>query len=141
MFAVFIKWQVCMQCSHDCHSQMYDNMHALQVGCGLTQNYNYLITHNVSSDQSPITVNRTNVTLYGVQPGETYTVEIMPYVTQSSSATMSYFATVTVKIKSPVCNVICQRGKQLTVASLFMSHKILLLRIQYHTLLQLQLHI
>ena len=39
----------------------------------------YLITHNVSSDQSPITVNRTNVTLYGVQPGETYTVEISPY--------------------------------------------------------------
>ena len=40
----------------------------------------YLITHNVSSDQSPITVNRTNVTLYGVQPGETYTVEITPFV-------------------------------------------------------------
>ena len=38
----------------------------------------YLITHNVSSDQSTITVNRTNVTLYGVQPGETYTVEITP---------------------------------------------------------------
>ena len=40
----------------------------------------YLITHNVSSDQSPITVNRTNVTLYGVQPGETYTVKITPYL-------------------------------------------------------------
>ena len=40
----------------------------------------YLITHNVSSDQSPITVNRTNVTLYGVQLGETYTVEVIPYV-------------------------------------------------------------
>ena len=40
----------------------------------------YQITHNVSSDQSPITTNRTNVTLYGVQPGETYTVEITPYV-------------------------------------------------------------
>ena len=39
----------------------------------------FVITHNVSSDQSPITVNRTNVTLYGVQPGETYTVEITPY--------------------------------------------------------------
>ena len=39
----------------------------------------YLITHNVSSDQSPITTNRTNVTLYGVQPGETYTVEITPF--------------------------------------------------------------
>ena len=55
--------------------------HALQVGCGLTQyNYLYLITHNVSSDQSPITVNRTKVTLYGVQPGEIYTVEITPYL-------------------------------------------------------------
>ena len=31
----------------------------------------------MSSDQSPITTNRTNVTLYGVQPGETYTVEII----------------------------------------------------------------
>ena len=38
----------------------------------------YLITHNVSSDQSTVTVNRTNVTLYGVQSGETYTVEITP---------------------------------------------------------------
>ena len=39
----------------------------------------FIITHNVSSDQSPITVNRTNVTLYGVQPGETYSVEIISY--------------------------------------------------------------
>ena len=39
----------------------------------------YLITHNVSSDQSPITTNRTSVTLYGVQPGETYTVMIFIY--------------------------------------------------------------
>ena len=121
------------------HRCTYDNKCALQVGCGLSQN-NYLITHNASSDQSPITVNRTNVTLYGVQPGETYTVEIMPYVTQSSSATISHFATAIVKIKSPaVYTVICQRGKQLTMASHLMSHKILLL--QYHTLLQLQLHI
>ena len=37
----------------------------------------FTVTHNVSSDQSPITVNRTNVTLYGVQPGKTYTVEII----------------------------------------------------------------
>ena len=44
----------------------------------------YVITHNVSSDQSPITVNRTNVTLYGVQPGETYTVEIIQYPTHST---------------------------------------------------------
>ena len=58
---------------------VYMYMYALQVGCGLTQ-YNYLIRHNVSSDQSPITVNRTNVTLYGVQPGKTYTVEIIPFL-------------------------------------------------------------
>ena len=59
-----------------------DHWYALQVGCGLTQyNYLYLITHNVSSDQSPIPViNRTNVTLYGVQPGETYTAEIIPFL-------------------------------------------------------------
>ena len=45
----------------------------------------YIVTHNISSDQSPITVNRTNVTLYGVQPGETYTVtvEITPHYSQS----------------------------------------------------------
>ena len=68
--------------SHLCHSSHSDTMHALQVGCCLTQyNYLYLITHNVSSDQSPITViNRTNVTLYGVQPEETYTVEIIPFL-------------------------------------------------------------
>ena len=40
----------------------------------------YLITHNITLNLSPITTNRTNVTLYGVQPGETYTVEITPYV-------------------------------------------------------------
>ena len=44
----------------------------------------YLITHNISSDQSPITVNRTNVTLYGVQPGETYSVEITTIHTNSA---------------------------------------------------------
>ena len=44
-----------------------------------------MITHNVSSDQSPITTNRTNVTLYGVQPGETYTVEIFPYPIQQAA--------------------------------------------------------
>ena len=39
----------------------------------------YIVTHNVSSDQSPLLVNRTNVTLYGVQPGKIYTVEITLY--------------------------------------------------------------
>ena len=88
-------------------------MQSLQVGCGLTQyNYLYLITHNVSSEQSPITVNRTNVTLYGVQPGETYTVEITPYI-YVTPATMSYFATTTatVYIKSPCTVAYQQRGK------------------------------
>ena len=50
-----------------------------QVACYSTPYYRFLITHNVSLDQSPITVNRTNVTLYGVQPGETYTVEIIAH--------------------------------------------------------------
>ena len=30
------------------------------------------VTHNISADQSPLIVNRTKVTLYGVQPRETY---------------------------------------------------------------------
>ena len=40
----------------------------------------YLIIHNVSSDQSPVVTNGTNVTLFGVQPGETYSIEITPYL-------------------------------------------------------------
>ena len=40
----------------------------------------YLIIHNTTASQSPITTNKTNVTLYGVRPGETYTVEIIPYI-------------------------------------------------------------
>ena len=40
----------------------------------------YLIKHNVSSDQSPVVTNRTNVTLFGVQPGEIYSIEITPYL-------------------------------------------------------------
>ena len=51
----------------------------------------YLISHNVSSDQSPITVNRTNVTLYGVQPGETYTVEITPYLLNKKGELHKFF--------------------------------------------------
>ena len=41
-----------------------------------------MISHNVSGDQSPITVNRTNVTLYGVLPGVAYHVEITPFMKQ-----------------------------------------------------------
>ena len=40
----------------------------------------YLVIHNVSSDQSPITTNSSYVSLYGVEPGKTHTVEITPYV-------------------------------------------------------------
>lgn len=45
----------------------------------------YHILHNVSGEQSVVTVNRhrNNATLYGVQPGETYTVKIIPYRAQS----------------------------------------------------------
>ena len=45
----------------------------------------FVITHNVSSDQSPITVNKTNVTLYGVKQGETYIVEITTYASGCNS--------------------------------------------------------
>ena len=65
----------------------------LQIGCGLAQyNYLYLITHNVSSDHSSITViNRTNVTLYGVQPGETYTVKITPFLLHNNGEPSNAF--------------------------------------------------
>ena len=39
----------------------------------------YLIEHNVSSDQTPIITNRTSVTLYGVKWQKTYTVNIYPF--------------------------------------------------------------
>ena len=38
----------------------------------------FLIRHNVSTDQCPIKIDRTNVTLYGVTPGNTYYVDILP---------------------------------------------------------------
>ena len=78
MCALVIKWQV----DTVIIVLFTDVWYALQVGCGLTQyNYLFLITHNLSSDQSPVTViNRTNVTLYEVQLGETYTVEITPFL-------------------------------------------------------------
>ena len=41
----------------------------------------YLIKHNVSTNPNVITVvNRTNLTILGVQPGDTYFVEITPYI-------------------------------------------------------------
>ena len=52
----------------------------IHVACCSRNHIVYIIKHNVSSKKSPIVVNRTNVTLYGVQPGETYTVEIIPYI-------------------------------------------------------------
>ena len=72
---IFVQWTVSVVKYYE---QLIDNAHfqlTEQLCYPLVQ---YLITHNVSSDQSTITVNRTNVTLYGVQPGETYTVEIIP---------------------------------------------------------------
>ena len=48
----------------------------LQVCLNSMANCSFQITHNVSSDQSPIATNRPSVTLYGVQPGETYTVSV-----------------------------------------------------------------
>ena len=72
---IFVQWTVSVVKYYE---QLIDNAHfqlTEQLCYPLVQ---YLITHNVSSDQSTITVNRTNVTLYGVQPGETYTVEITP---------------------------------------------------------------
>ena len=114
MCALVIKWQV-YEYSHYYYSQMYVWYYALQVGCGLTQyNYLYLITHNVSSDQSPITVNRTNVTLYGVQPGETYTVEIIPFLLHKIGEASNVFcnhaasfpaATITAAIPTTACTV------------------------------------
>ena len=40
----------------------------------------YLIKHNVNSELSAVVTNRTDVTLFGVQPGETYSIEIIPYL-------------------------------------------------------------
>ena len=41
----------------------------------------YLIKHNVSTNPNMITVvNRTNLTILGAQPGDTYFVEIAPYI-------------------------------------------------------------
>ena len=68
----------------------------------------YLITHNVSSDQSPITVNRTNVTLYGVQPGQTCTVEISPYFLNKKGEPHYFFSRYIIsyqaKITTPTAN-------------------------------------
>ena len=81
-------------------------LHIIQIGCPLRNGYNYLITHNVSSDQSPITTNRTNVTLYGMQPGETYTVEmklivLSPTQTFNIPTRLVYIAPVVSQL--PVC--------------------------------------
>ena len=72
----------------------YTNLYALnlklQVYLNSITSCSFQITHNVSLDQSPITTNRPSVTLYGVQLGETYTVEIisLPMHTCMSSAVM-----------------------------------------------------
>ena len=69
---------------------LHNYLKLLEQPCGLV--VHYLITHNVSSDQSTITVNRTNVTLYGVQPGEAYTVKITPYVLNTAVEKILEFA-------------------------------------------------
>ena len=72
---IFVQWTVSVVKYYE---QLVDNAHfqlTEQLCYPLVQ---YLITHNVSSDQSTITVNRTNVTLYGVQPGERHAVKISP---------------------------------------------------------------
>ena len=61
----------------------------------------YLIRHSVSGDQSPITVNRTNVTLYGVQPGETYYVDVTSSLVQGFTETSSMLH---------IQGCLCQRG-------------------------------
>ena len=51
-------------------------LNCLQVGLHSITNCSFQITHNVSLDQSPITTNTSNVTLYGVQSGETYAISV-----------------------------------------------------------------
>ena len=80
---VFVQWKVYISTNVHIHAKstkkcLHNYLKLLEQPCCLV--VHYLITHNVSSDQSPITPNRTNVTLYGVQPGEAYTVRITPYV-------------------------------------------------------------
>ena len=68
----------------------------------------YLITHNVSSEQLAITINRTNVTLYGVQPGQTYTVAISPYFLDKKGEPHYFFSSYIIsyqaKITTPTAN-------------------------------------
>ena len=40
--------------------------------------YYYLIRHNISTVASEVTVNKTNVTLLGVKPQDTYYIQILP---------------------------------------------------------------
>lgn len=47
----------------------------------------FLIRHNVSAE-CPIKIDRTSVTLYGVTPGNTYNVEILPCNNGSSVKTV-----------------------------------------------------
>ena len=74
---VLITWKVICLCVFSMYVCFCITL-CIQVVCSSHAHDYYIVTHNVSVDQSPITVNRTSVTLYGVQPGETYTVEIIP---------------------------------------------------------------
>ena len=81
VYGMLFRWNVCnnMSCLFNLMSLTFAHCIQYTVYDVKHVHNSFVITHNVSSDQSPITVNRTNVTLYGVQPGETYTVEITPY--------------------------------------------------------------
>ena len=52
----------------------------------------YIIKHNVSTSPFEITVvNATEVTIFGVQPEETYYVEITPYLKSVGKSSSSIF--------------------------------------------------
>ena len=52
---------------------------------------NFLIRHNVSAE-CPIKIDRTSVTLYGVTPGGTYNVDILPCTCNNGSSVKKVFA-------------------------------------------------
>ena len=69
-----------------------------------------MVTHNVSSDQSPITTNRTNVTLYGIQQGEKYTVEIL--IIPSNVLIHPYYCSINISCSPASQNSMCTTSDQ-----------------------------
>ena len=78
-YGLFLQWKVHNSNNYFACAYRNPKFSFMKFSTGCYPLVQYLINHNVSGDQSPITVNRTNMTLYGVQPGETYYVEITPY--------------------------------------------------------------